>query len=286
MRERWGISVSGWFLMASILGGLGYFIYTLLPDLQSGARIEDLLDPYKYYAVGFGLIFLFFVIPGFFVVEPNEAKVLMFLGSYIGTVKRSGWRWTIPFLSHTIVSTKVRNFETNQIRINDAQGNPVDAAAIVIWKVADTAQALFQVSDCQSFVQTQSEAALRSLVMQYPYEPNKIKTVSLTTHTQEIAQELKKEMETRTATAGIAIIETRLSHLSYAPEIAGIMLQRQQTQSEAIARQTMAIAAVDVVEQMIQQIEIKDFIRLSEPDKTRLASDLLVALCNGKNQSK
>jgi regulator of protease activity HflC (stomatin/prohibitin superfamily) len=189
-------------------------------------------------------------------------------------------------LSHTIVSTKVRNFETNQIRINDAQGNPVDAAAIVIWKVADTAQALFQVSDCQSFVQTQSEAALRSLVMQYPYEPNKIKTVSLTTHTQEIAQELKKEMETRTATAGIAIIETRLSHLSYAPEIAGIMLQRQQTQSEAIARQTMAIAAVDVVEQMIQQIEIKDFIRLSEPDKTRLASDLLVALCNGKNQSK
>jgi regulator of protease activity HflC (stomatin/prohibitin superfamily) len=286
MRERWGISVSGWFLMASILGGLGYFIYTLLPDLQSGARIEDILDPYKYYAVGLGLIFLFFIIPGFFVVEPNEAKVLMFLGSYIGTVKRSGWRWTIPFLSHTIVSTKVRNFETNQIRINDAQGNPVEAAAIVIWKVADTAQALFQVSDCQSFVQTQSEAALRSLVMQYPYEPNKIQTVSLTTHTQEVAQQLKKEMETRTAAAGIAIIETRLSHLSYAPEIAGIMLQRQQTQSEAIARQTMAIAAVDVVEQMIQQIEIKDFIRLSEPDKTRLASDLLVALCNGKTQSK
>jgi len=166
---------------------------------------------------------------GFFMVHPNEAKVLQLFGKYVGTVHDSGLKWANPFYSKAAVSTRVRNFESSKLKVNDSRGSPIEIAAVVVWKVFDTAEALFEVDDYEEFVQIQSESALRNLSTSYPYEPHEGEGTALRSHPTEIAQALREEIQDRLEQAGVTVIEARISHLAYSPEIASAMLRRQQS---------------------------------------------------------
>src|ERR1043166_7243329 len=191
-----------------------------------------------------GGILAIFGLSGFFIVNPNEAKVLQFFGSYVGSVKTSGPRWTNPFYSKRTVSLRIHNFESEKLKVNDHAGNPIEIAAVVVWKVVDSAQALFSVENYEHFVHVQSEAALRNLASRYAYDSHAIDDISLRSHTDEVAKFLKAEIQKRLSEAGVEVIDSRISHLAYAPEIAGAMLRRQQAAAVVAARQKIVGGAV------------------------------------------
>jgi regulator of protease activity HflC (stomatin/prohibitin superfamily) len=185
---------------------------------------------------------------GLFMVHPNEAKVLQLFGKYVGTAHESGLKWANPFFAKTAVSTRVRNFESGKLKVNDSRGSPIEIAAVVVWKVFDTAEALFEVDDYEEFVQIQSESALRNLSTTYPYGPHEGEGTALRSHPGEIAQALRKEIQDRLETAGVTVIEARISHLAYASEIANAMLRRQQASAIIAARTQIVAGAVGMVE--------------------------------------
>jgi regulator of protease activity HflC (stomatin/prohibitin superfamily) len=229
-------------------------------------------------------IALVFSLKGFFVVNPNEGKVLQLFGTYVGTVKTSGLWWTNPFYSFRSVSLRTRNFETEKLKVNDSTGNPIEIATVVVWEVADTAQAVFQVNDYEQFMKVQSESAIRNLASQHPYDQQN-DAMSLRTHTEEIAQKLKEEIEQRVANAGIAIVEARISHLAYAPEIASVMLRQQQASAIIAARQKIVEGAVGMVDMALKQIEEKGMAKLDPERKAAMISNLMVILC-GEGDAK
>ena len=216
---------------------------------------------------------------GFFMVHPNEAKVLQLFGRYAGTVHESGLKWANPFYSKTAVSTRVRNFESNKLKVNDSRGSPIEIAAVVVWKVFDTAEALFEVDDYEEFVQIQSESALRNLSTTYPYEPHEGDGIALRSHPQEIAQSLRKEIQDRLEQAGVTVIESRISHLAYAPEIANAMLRRQQASAIIAARTQIVSGAVGMVDMALEMLREKHVVELDEERKAAMVSNLLVVLC-------
>jgi regulator of protease activity HflC (stomatin/prohibitin superfamily) len=216
---------------------------------------------------------------GFFLVHPNEAKVLQLFGRYTGTVHNSGLKWANPFYSKTAVSTRIRNFESNKLKVNDSRGSPIEIAAVVVWKVFDTAEALFEVDDYGEFVQIQSESALRNLSTTYPYEPHAGDGVALRSHPQEIAQSLRKEIQDRLEQAGVTVIEARISHLAYAPEIANAMLRRQQASAIIAARTQIVSGAVGMVDMALEMLKEKNVVELDEERKAAMVSNLLVVLC-------
>jgi regulator of protease activity HflC (stomatin/prohibitin superfamily) len=219
---------------------------------------------------------------GLFVVNPNEAKVLQLFGAYKGTVKTAGLRWANPFYAKRGISLRVRNFESEKLKVNDHSGNPIQIAAVVVWKVVDTAEAIFHVDNYDNFVHVQSESALRNLATSYPYDAHAEGEMSLRSHTAEVAEHLKTEIQDRLTQAGVQVIEARISHLAYAPEIAGVMLQRQQASAVVAARQKIVEGAVGMVEMALEMLSKQNIVQLDNERKAAMVSNLLVVLCGDR----
>ena len=220
---------------------------------------------------------------GFFVVQPNQGKVLLLFGRYVGTVKDEGLRWANPFFQKRVISLRVRNFETAKLKVNDISSNPVEIGAVVVWRVVDTAEALFEVDNFEDFVHVQSEAALRGLANQYPYDAHDEGQISLSGSTAEVAERLQREIQERLTKAGVRVLEARISHLAYAAEIASAMLRRQQANAIIAARRRIVEGAVLMVEDALQQLSAKQVVRLDEERKAAMVSNLLVVLCSDQN---
>ena len=220
---------------------------------------------------------------GLFVVNPNEAKVVQLFGSYVGTVRDPGYKWVNPFTTRRKVSQRVRNFETPKLKVNDHIGNPIEIAAVVVWKVVDTAEAIFEVDNYENFVHVQCEAALRNLATSHPYDSHAEHEVSLRGQPSEIAEELRKEVQARLERAGVQVIETRISHLAYAPEIAGAMLRRQQASAIVAARQKLVEGAVGMVQMALDALSERHVLELDEERKAAMVSNMLVVLCSDQH---
>ena len=225
------------------------------------------------------ILILFF---GLFVVNPNEARVLQLFGRYVGTVQQQGLRWANPLYTKRRISVRVRNFETERSKVNDTDGNPIEIASVVVWKVLDTAQACFEVDSYVDFVHVQSEAAVRNLATQYPYDTQKEGQLSLRGHTEEIASQLQSEIQGRLHAAGVEVLEARITHLAYAPEIASAMLQRQQAGAIIAARSQIVEGAVGMVQMALKQLASQCIVDLDEERKAAMVSNLLVVLCGDK----
>jgi regulator of protease activity HflC (stomatin/prohibitin superfamily) len=224
-------------------------------------------------------IVLLIALAGFFTVAPNEGKVLQFFGRYVGTVRDAGPRWANPFYSKRGVSLRVRNFESSKLKVNDLDGNPIEIAAVVVWQVVDTAEALFQVNDYEDFVHIQSESALRAMATSYPYDSHDTGALSLRSHGKEISDHLQREIQERLASAGVKVIEARITHLAFAPEIAQAMLQRQQASAIIAARTRIVEGAVTMVQMALDQLKERGVVHLDEERKAAMVSNLLVVLC-------
>ena len=221
----------------------------------------------------------FFLMAGLFMVNPNEARVLQLFGKYVGTAKEEGLRWANPFYSKKKISLRVRNFETGRMKVNDIDGNPIEIASIVVWKVVDTAEASFQVDNYEQFVKIQSESSVRNLATQYPYDSHSDEVTSLRGNTLHISEQLKTEIQDRLNQAGVEVIEARISHLAYAPEIAEAMLRRQQAGAIIAARKLIVEGAVGMVEMALEELLKKNIIEFDQERKAAMVSNLLVVLC-------
>ena len=217
---------------------------------------------------------------GLFTVQPNQSRVLQLFGDYAGSVRTAGLWWANPFFSKKAVSLRVRNFETTKLKVNDHASNPIEIGAVVVWQVTDAAEALFEVDNYEDYVKVQSEAALRGLANQYPYDAHEEGQMSLSTNTMDVAERLKGEIQERLAKAGVKVLEARISHLAYAPEIAGVMLRRQQASAVIAARQKIVEGAVGMVESALALLSSKQIIHLDEERKATMVSNLLVVLCS------
>lgn len=229
------------------------------------------------------IVFDLFLTKGLFTVAPNQAQVLQLFGRYTGSVRKAGLHWANPFFTKHKVSLRVRNFETARLKVNDHDGNPIEIAAVVVWKVVDSAEALFEVDNYENYVHVQSEAAVRNLATGYPYDAHVEDTISLRGNTDIVAGQLKREIEDRVAKAGVDVLEARISHLAYAPEIATAMLQRQQASAIIAARQKIVEGAVGMVEMALELLSVKGVVILDEERKAQMVSNLLVVLCGERS---
>ena len=220
-----------------------------------------------------------FLCKGFFQVQPNQGMVMLLFGRYAGTAREIGLRWTNPFLSKRAVSLRVRNFESSKLKVNDADGNPIEIAAVIVWQVVDTAEAVFQVDDYENYVHIQSESALRQMAQSYPYDSHEDDKPSLRSHGDEITAHLRDQIQERLGKAGVKVLEARISHLAYAPEIAQAMLQRQQAGAIIAARTRIVEGAVSMVEMALRQLSQQNIVELDEERKAAMVSNLLVVLC-------
>ncbi len=225
---------------------------------------------------------ILFLLWGSFVVNPNEGRVLQFFGRYVGTVKDPGLRWANPLYKKERISLRARNFETERSKVNDTDGNPIEMAAVVVWNVVDTAEATFEVDDYINYVHVQSESAVRDLATQYPYDSYEEGQISLRGNTEEIAGQLKTEIQSRLQKAGVEVLEARITHLAYAPEIASAMLQRQQAGAIIAARSQIVEGAVTMVQMALEDLSSRGVVELDEERKAALVSNLLVVLCGDK----
>lgn len=232
--------------------------------------------------VPFGVVaiaILAFCTKGFFQVQPNQGMVLLLFGRYDGTTRETGLRWTNPFLSKRAVSLRVRNFESSKLKVNDADGNPIEIAAVIVWQVVDTAEAVFQVDDYENYVHIQSESALRQMAQSYPYDSHDDGKPSLRSHGDEITLHLCAQIQERLGKAGVKVLEARISHLAYAQEIAQAMLQRQQAGAIIAARTKIVEGAVSMVQMALQQLSQQHIVDLDEERRAAMVSNLLVVLC-------
>jgi regulator of protease activity HflC (stomatin/prohibitin superfamily) len=276
IREKQTNALSGWFMLFTLLVVLILSIVSLVLAARSQSG----------WSAGFSVFVMvldLFLLVGLFVVNPNEAQVVQLLGTYVGSVRDQGLWWMNPLCSKRRVSLRVRNFESAKLKVNDHTGNPIEIAAVVVWKVVDSAEAVFEVDDYKNFVQVQSEAALRNLATSYPYDSHVEGEVALRSHTAEIAEQLKREIQDRLAKAGVEVIESRISHLAYAPEIAGAMLRRQQASAIVAARQKFVEGAVGMVEMALEKLSERKLVVLDEERKAAMVSNLLVVLCSDQH---
>ena len=219
---------------------------------------------------------------GFYMVAPNEGRVLQLFGQYVGTDRVLGLRWANPFYSKQRVSLRIRNFESGQLKVNDSAGNPIEIAAVVVWRVVDTAEAVFEVDDYEDYVAIQSEAAIRNMATSYPYDDHEGESITLRGSANEIGEILKAEVQDRLGKAGVEVLEARISHLAYAPEIASAMLQRQQASAIVAARSKIVEGAVSMVEAALAQLTERQIIDLDAQSKASMVSNLLVILCSDR----
>jgi len=226
------------------------------------------------------VLFVFWA--GLFIVNPNEARVLQLFGSYTGTAKAPGLRWANPFYTKHKISLRVRNFETGKLKVNDSNSNPIEIGCVVVWKVIDTAEAMFEVDDYVNYVHVQSEAAVRNLATDYPYDAHEHGDVALSSHTSQISEQLKGEVQARLEKAGVEVLEARISHLAYAPEIAHAMLQRQQASAVVAARTKIVEGAVGMVDLALDYLSKKEIVELDEERKAAMVGNLLTVLCSDR----
>ncbi|MBL8175937.1 MAG: SPFH domain-containing protein [Bryobacterales bacterium] len=276
LREKEIKGLSGWPMLLAMLALAGFAVLSLIGAIraQEGS------------AVVLWVVVLFvdlISLAGLTVINPNEAKVVQLFGAYQGTLKQQGMRWVNPLTSRRRVSLRVRNFESGHLKVNDHDGNPIEIAAVVVWRVVETAEAVFHVDDYEDFVHVQSEAAVRNLATSYPYDAHVEGQLSLRMSAGEIAQQLRKEVQERLDKAGVEVIEARISHLAYAPEIASAMLRRQQASAIIAARQKIVEGAVGMVEMALASLSEKDVVKLDEERKAAMVSNLLVVLCSDRD---
>ncbi len=276
INERQIAAQSGWLMLLGLLGTLAVNVVLL---------IRAAMAEVAWMVVGHVLVIpvIVFLLAGLFVVNPNQGRVLLLFGRYVGTVKDEGLRWANPFLTKKKISLRVRNFETERSKVNDTEGNPIEMAAVVVWKVVDTAEASFEVDDYVNYVHVQSESAVRNLATQYPYDTHEEGRISLRGNTDEIAAKLKVEIQGRLHKAGVEVLEARITHLAYAPEIASAMLQRQQAGAIIAARTQIVEGAVGMVEMALAQLSEQQIVELDEERKAAMVSNLLVVLCGDKS---
>jgi regulator of protease activity HflC (stomatin/prohibitin superfamily) len=275
IREREVSAVSGWILLGLLLPLLALGIYGFVTGILSQSVVQIVGS-----AV-FSLLMIFLML-GLFVVNPNEARVLQLFGKYTGTVKNAGLGWANPLLTKRRISVRIRNFDSDKLKVNDLGGNPIEIAAVVVWKVVDTAEAMFQVDNYEDFVHVQTEAALRNLATRYNYDSHEQGEESLRGSTASIADHLRVEVQERLEKAGVKVIEARISHLAYAPEIAQAMLQRQQATAIIAARQKIVEGAVGMVEMALESLARNNILELDEEKKASMVSNLLVVLCSDR----
>ncbi len=281
IRERENAALSGWAALGFLLVAVGVSFWRMLASamaLDGGGGSVPLLIVW---IVLLGLSL--FGLAGLFIVNPNEGKVLQLFGRYVGTARTPGLRWANPLYMKKRVSLRVRNFESSRLKVNDLDGNPIEIAAVVVWKVVDTAEAVFEVDNFENYVHVQSESALRNMATSYPYDAHDEEKLSLRGHTSAIADHLRKEIQDRLSRAGVEVIEARISHLAYAPEIAAAMLQRQQAGAIIAARQRIVEGAVGMVEMALEMLSAKKVVHLDEERKAAMVSNLLVVLCGDRN---
>jgi regulator of protease activity HflC (stomatin/prohibitin superfamily) len=276
IREREAASLPGLVVLLLLLAALIGTIYSLAT--QTTADTPFLI-------VGHIVVIVIevFLMVGLFVVNPNEGRVMQLFGDYVGTVKQPGLRWANPFYTKKRISLRVRNFESARLKVNDLEGNPIEIASVVVWRVVDTAEAVFEVDDYQNFVKVQSEAAVRNLATSYKYDAHEEDQISLRGNTAAVAEHLKKEIQDRLATAGVEVLEARISHLAYAPEIAQAMLQRQQAGAIIAARQRIVEGAVGMVQMALDMLSQREILELDNERKAAMVSNLLVVLCGERS---
>jgi regulator of protease activity HflC (stomatin/prohibitin superfamily) len=258
-------------LMAAVLAG-AWLIGTSARDGSAGwiAGIAMVL----------GAIFLML---GLYKVEPNQAAVLDLFGKYVGTVKDNGLRWNNPFYGKKKVSLRVRNFESSKLKVNELDGSPIEIAAVIVWQVVDSAEAVYNVDDYESFVHIQSESAVRTMATSYPYDQHEEGQFALRSHAAEVSKHLMEELQERLADAGVKVLDSRISHLAYAPEIAQAMLQRQQANAIIAARTRIVAGAVGMVEMALAELQKNGVVQLDEERKAQMVSNLLVVLCGERS---
>jgi hypothetical protein len=276
IRERETRGVSGLPALLVLLVAFALCVYGIV----EGAR--EASAPLALWS-SLALLAVVLLLAGLFVVNPNEGRVLQLFGDYVGTVRVPGLRWANPFYTKKRISLRVRNFESSRLKVNDNEGNPIEIAAVVVWQVVDTAEAIFQVDDYNNYVKVQTEAALRNLATSYSYDAHDEVTMSLRGHTSAVAEHLKKEIQERLSRAGVEVIEARISHLAYAPEIAHAMLQRQQAGAIIAARQRIVEGAVGMVEMALDLLSRRDIVALDDERKAAMVSNLLVVLCGERS---
>lgn len=279
MREQDGHAAPGYPVLFGVVAGVVLLLGAIGYDLANGSPPASLgAGPFR---LGIGILALALVLAssGLTVVNPNEARVLILLGRYAGSLKVQGLWWVNPLTRRPRLSLKVRNFESQPIKVNDHDGNPIEIAAVVVWRVVDTAEALFEVDDYEQFLRVQAEAAIRTLATAHPYDGHGDE-LSLRGNPHEIGEELKQEVQSRLEKAGIEVLDSRISHLAYAPEIAGAMLRRQQASAIIDARTRIVGGAVSMVQMALEQLSTQQIVELDEERKAAMVSNLLVVLCS------
>jgi len=276
-QEKVQSTLSGWLVLPIFLAGHAVVIWQFIETVGQ--------EPGPLPILGWVLAFVLLVLLmlGFFIVNPNEARVITLFGRYTGSVKKDGFHWANPLLTKRHISLRIRNFESSKIKVNDHEGNPIEIAAVVVWRVFETAEAMFEVDNYEHYVKVQTEAAVRNLATQYPYDAYVEGEKSLRGNTIEVAEQMKAEVQQRLAKAGVEVLEARLNHLAYSPEIASAMLQRQQAGAIIAARQRIVEGAVGMVEMALELLSTRDVVSLDNDRKAAMVSNLLVVLCGDRS---
>ncbi|MGE8208057.1 MAG: SPFH domain-containing protein [Stenotrophomonas rhizophila] len=277
MKEMPTRSLSGLPFLLGVLVLLGLSLWLFI----AGARTVPVSPGLMLSGVALSIVAML-SLTGLYTVQPNQAVVLSLFGKYVGTVKDNGLRWNNPFFSKKKVSQRVRNFESGKLKVNELDGSPIEIAAVIVWQVVDASEAVYNVDDYESFVHIQSESALRAMATSYPYDQHEEGQLSLRSHAAEISQHLKDELAERLADAGVQVIDARISHLAYAPEIAQAMLQRQQANAVIAARTRIVAGAVGMVEMALAELQKNGVVQLDEERKAHMVSNLLTVLCSDR----
>ena len=275
IREREFAALPGLPITLVLFVAFGFLIYTFV-NLDDPSAVTII-------ALALALVLNAFLFAGLFVVNPNEGRVLQLFGDYVGTAKKPGLAWANPLFTKKRISLRVRNFESTRLKVNDHEGNPIEIASVVVWRVVDTAEAVFEVDDYQNFVKVQTEAAVRNLATRYKYDAHEEHEISLRGNTADVAEHLKKEIQDRLAKAGVEVMESRISHLAYAPEIAQAMLQRQQAGAIIAARSRIVEGAVGMVQMALDMLSQREILELDNERKAAMVSNLLVVLCGERS---
>ncbi len=272
MKETPISSTSGIPMLLALLAGIGLCVFGGIVGIK-GANVPLILA-----ALLAGLT-MFVMLCGVYTVEPNQAAVLSLFGKYVGTSKEQGLRWNNPFFGKRKISLRTRNFESSKLKVNDLDGSPIEIASVVVWQVVDSAEAVYNVDDYESFVHIQSESALRAMATSYPYDQHDGGQIALRSHAADISKHLTEEIQERLALAGVLVMEARISHLAYAPEIAQAMLQRQQAGAIIAARTRIVEGAVSMVEMALGELSKRNVVDLDPERRAAMVSNLLVVLC-------
>ena len=275
-QERPAATFSGYLMLLVLLLTLAVAVFgaTMLGGKDEGTGLTIAIP---------ALLLALLVAPGFYLLQPNQAAAILLFGDYRGSDRRAGLRWRWPWLTRTKISTRVHNVTSERLKVNDQRGNPIEIATNVVWRVTDTAQALFDVDDYNKFVFVQIESAVRAIAAKYPYDDIEHQETTLRGHAEVVSQELKEELQERVGVAGITIDECRLTHLAYAAEIAQSMLRRQQAEAVIAARQKIVIGAVSMVENALQLLSEKGVVELDDERRAAMVSNLMVVLCSERD---